>query len=247
MEHGFDIGQLVERKGDRMKCFIESASEQTVKVSLDGTRDVYLSIPMTEFIDRKWIVKRVNEQVNVNVSPKLNALFCHELQVARYRSMIQLEVYNLTINHEESVQHVQICVKPTRGVMVTKAFPKGKLTLVPTTLKVMTKAGDAPKSAVVVETPFTDAVFRLSNMPLPKSADADIAVPFWFLGKGEEDKQNMDIVIIKGPGGLNVPVARNTKQLKVGEMLYLPKAEESSGSSAHVVDSAPKKRARKSS
>lgn len=243
-ENGFEVGQLVERKGDRMKCFIESASESIVKLSLDGTRDIFINVPMVEFLDKKWSVKRVNEQVSVTLIPKPNSCKCADFQIAKYRAMIQLELCHMTVGYEDVVQHVQICVKPTRGVMVTKQFLKGKLTLVPTTLKVVAKGvkEDVPKSAVVVKTPYHDAVFCLSNVSLPKSADEGIAVPFWFLGRGEEDKQNMEIVHIKLSGDLIVPVARNTKQLKDGDMLYLPKAEDQSSSSTPPVKATPPKK-----
>ena len=244
-EYGFAVAQLVERKGDRMRCIIEKVEGHQVKLSLEGTPDVYIVVPLAEFADKKWVIKRVNEQTAVSITPRPNANACESMQVARYRALIQSELYNLTITHEDVVQHLRICIKPVKGVMCTKSFAKGKLTLVPTSMKVMSKSGEVPKSAVVVGTPYHAASFWLTNVPLPKSADDDIAVAFWFLGRGDEDKQNMEIVMLKCAGGLVFPVARNHKTIRSGEFLCLPKLDDGSGTSAAVAG-APKKKARTS-
>ena len=100
-EYGFAVAQLVERKGDRMRCTIEKVEGHQVKLSLEGTPDVYIAVQLAEFADKKWVIKRVNEQTAVSIVPRPNAKDCESMQVARYRALIQSELYDVTLAHEQ--------------------------------------------------------------------------------------------------------------------------------------------------
>jgi hypothetical protein len=224
--YGFNVGDTVERKADKSKGEIISADKQLVRLRIAG--DVVAAVPIETFLKRQWSVVAV-KTTTVSIQPTVQIQKCTDFVKHRIASFISIELSNLALQHQELLQHTQILVKPKKGVQVTKAFAKGKLLLVPLSLKVM--AGETPpKSAIVAPVQAGPLQFWLAPLPAPKNAD-HIAAPFWFVQHDKED--NMEMFSVKAsqasgvdPLTVQIPIARNSKPLVAGDWLIFPQRVE---------------------
>ena len=221
--YGFNVGDTVARKADKSSGKIISVDAQAVRLEIAG--DVVASVPIEAFLKRQW--STVSTKVEVELTPTLKLEQCPDFMNHRICTMISLELSNLAMQHQHFSQHIQIHTKPKKGVRVTKSFAKGKLLIVPVSLKVAFGAS-LPKAAVAVSVPGSTLHFWLVPLSAPKEAD-DITTPFWYMTRDTED--NMEMMTVKTsshssdlvPIIAQIPIARNSKPLSDGDWLVLPK------------------------
>jgi hypothetical protein len=226
--YGFNIGDRVERTADKSTGHIESFDEKVVRVKIAG--DVVAAVPIESFLKRQWHVLTSSKGDPVELKPSTDMMH-HSFMNCRLATFIQLELLNLTAQHRTCLEGVTIFTKPRRGIMVTKPFAKGKLTLIPTSFKVLFSKKLPHKTALSVLMDGHDFNFTVQAVSTPKTAD-DIAVPFWFVARDNE-QLNMEIVYVKSSSHpefnkfhVQIPIARNSKPLKEGDWLFLPKLQE---------------------
>lgn len=224
---GFQLGDWVERRADKARGKLFQITNESVKLEVEGSPDIIAAFPLKEFLTKQW-VKTTAKQEPVEFIPTGPMESFEAFVAARVAALIQAEVCSLSTLHEEMVLSTKVCVKPVKGVQCCGDFGKGKLTLVPTTIKVNYKAGNPPNGAAqALVQPRSPTSFWLGAVHLPKAGEEGMMVPFWHLQRSDEDF-NMEIVYIKFTHGtlqFKIPVAQNIKAVKAGEWLTLRKLE----------------------
>lgn len=238
---GFQVGDYVERKADKVRGQLIEVTNESVKIQMDDPVGVVGRFPLKDFLTKSW-VKTSAKPDPVELVPDGLASSFDAFVAARVSSIIQLEICTLTTSHEKLALSTKVCLKPVKGVVCTKSFDKGKFTLVPTTIKINFKAGKPPTGTSVVHVqPSSLLSFWLGPAHLPKVGDNGMIVPFWHMQK-DSDEWNMEITMVKVVHDgykLQIPVARNIKPLKAGDWLVLKKVD------AEDVEQPPSKRAKK--
>ena len=224
---GFHLGDWVERRADKARGKLFQITSESVKLEVEGSPDIIAAFPLKEFLTKQW-VKTTAKQEPVEFIPTGPMQSFDAFVAARVAALIQVEVCSLSSLREKMALSTKVCVKPVKGVQCCGDFGKGKLTLVPTTIKVNYKAGNPPNGAAqVLFQPQSPTSFWLGAVHLPKAGEEGMVVPFWHLQRSDEDF-NMEIVYIKFNHDslkFQIPVARNIKAAQAGEWLTFKKLE----------------------
>ena len=217
-EQGFRVGDHVARKAGNMRGQIEEILVDEVKVRLEDPPGVIGKFPLVAFLQHQWSQYKPKVHVGDVVLTVVPSA-CPQFSSCAAASAIHHAVSQLTFQHESLLQYLKIQLKP-KAVVVTKSFEKGKLILVPTCLKVSHSVDRPVRQVIDIRVPGSSAFFWLTPMSgLPKTDEAGHIVPFWHV-QGVDEHHNMELGWLKvGDTPFKVPVLKNSKQVKPGDVL----------------------------
>ena len=225
---GFLVGGFVRRKADKVEAQITAVQKDMVKMKMVEGGEA-CSASMQSFLDLDWaaFVPRESAQLVEDLAAHAPSLHpdWHAMRVAH---SIQTEILAMTDKHEmESCKHLSVQVKPGKAVIAQEKIGKGKLLLVPSTLKISVKPADAVvPSGFRVKTPYLDKSFwLLPTVIVPKETESPgFLNPFWLVQTTSiADEANMTLAYLKGTNAnkLELPVLKNTKHINPQDKLLL--------------------------
>lgn len=263
-ELGFVVGAHVTRKADKTFAQITGMADEYILLKMadaDGEESNH-KVHCRSFLKNEW----------KKYTPKKEVEYMSEF--TRYYGIHQDEFVQMMIKHRiiEEMHDVgatfamhdsdlQLEVRPSKGVIASKKFNKGKLVLVPVTCKITctpegksTPPQNIVLGALVKNLKGEKMVFSLApHVNLPKDDDDDkksdghgFICPFWFIEFTDDPlKVNMEIFPdLKGydQTGLRyweakpkIPAARNTRAIAENERLFLLKQKKDSTKSLEVI------------
>ena len=218
-ELGWQVGQTCRPKKDhKVSGIITEITKDAIKVDLG--HGVIQKVPAEDFESGQWVrftPKAAASTLDVEV--KWLPQNSHELHIMAMKGKIMQELLELTKQYTENMDSLHVQIKPGKTCKAGKKIAKGKLTLIPATLRVHAQAGKQKQEPCIVETEMKDVMFWLSptiNMPDPDddTKEAFIA-PFWFVKSHHHTPLcNMNIVKVNIDGSkIKFPALRNSCQL----------------------------------
>jgi hypothetical protein len=245
-ERGFRIGMSVCRKADNFRAHIEDM--QGDQVTLRTVKCEQVVATVSSFLNGEWAEyepkPEPEELLNwTQYSPQHSLDF----KIQRVKGLIMWELHELTVKHSAVLENLKVFLKPKKEVFASKGFEKGKLIIVPSTLKVDHKVGGGldvvPANAVNIGTLLGDGADKVRFWLVPtvvmpkanasKCSTNAFVCPFFMVRIVHEiDEGNMEIVpnMDKHNGNAEsptIPVMRNRKAIKAMDCLtmYVPKVE----------------------
>ena len=246
-ESGFHEKQFVQRRGDKVIAQIVEFQHDHVKLHVEEEPITgYAQVSAASFLVKKewkplsktpvapeevtdWAQFKASDHVDVKV---------HLAKAAIFQKLVEMEK-----KHQKTYDGLKIFVKPQRSVVASKPFSKGKLTLVPTTLKIEVKYdGDDPKEpgnhVCLGRAGHADLSFYLLqcfNAPTQKKEGGKtmgFVSPYWCVRPTRDpDEANCEksgeFSPTDGNSSLMIPTIRNSKDISVGDtlLLYVPKID----------------------
>ena len=175
-----------------------------------------------------------------------------EFKLALMIADIHQEVHGLvkSCDSHKMLSKLAIQIKPAKGIIAKAAFPKGKLVLVPYSMKVITrktKPEPLPNAVRVVCPAWKEREFWLANpnqWPKESSEDSGFISPvFCMQNTDEEDLANMEVFLSGNKASkVRIPLYRNTKKIAIDDHLQISKVKNVAGQIA--AEEPPAKRPR---
>ena len=224
---GFSIGSLVAKKSDNsIKGTIVNAdnNEVTILIEENGSSDNFLT---TSFLANEWsILPKVKPQEFIDDWMNFHPSSSAEFETFSMKALISTELSKLTHSHTDHLPSLRLQTKPYKSRYVTASIPKGKLILVPSSMKVECASEyKKPDQAMFHVCEFNGLKFWLNaTIVLPGTKATPFICPTWFIEyTTDPDQVNLEIKSL-GPFGdqrkVNIPVFRNTKALNAGDQLF---------------------------
>ena len=249
-EVGFDVGQLVQRKSDKVKGTIKELKDGKVYLEVVDDEGNLKNVSATyrSFFSGEW--KTIKEKKSLSVEDLtpylLDSSAYWKTQVNKAK--IIMELHELHAKHASVISDLTMNVRPTRGIFSKCSYPKNKLVLVPLTDKIVEKQ---PQTGMSVEIG-KEKKFYLQGHNLIKVNDDGLEAetfihPFWLVRTSHEHEEvNMEIVS-KRHGDFNIPVMTNITEVSEGAELvrYLAKRASPIEDLEVVDDSTKRRRIRK--
>lgn len=246
-ESGFYEKQFVIRRGDKVIAQIVEFQDDTVKLHIEeGPITGYAQVSAASFLEKKewkalsktpvtpeevtgWAEFKASDHLDVKV---------HLAKAAIFQKLLDLEK-----KHQKTYDGLKIFVKPQRSAVASKPFSKGKLTLVPTTLKIEVKHdGDEPKEpgnhVCIGRAGHSDLSFYLLpcfNVPTEKKEGGKkvgFVSPYWCVRPTRDPNEancekSGEFSPTDGNSSLMIPTIRNSKDIAVGDtlLLHVPKID----------------------
>ena len=159
---GFHVGSFVRRKQDRAESKIVSIERVLVNLQIqpDGTQG---TSSLQSFLDGEWVVfvPREAPEVIENLLPHKPSQH-PEWKVMAMITSVQAELLQITESQEACYEHLSVQVKPSKMVLANTKIAKNKLSLAPSTTKVVPKrVGQVVSGGYEVKTPSDDMCFWL--------------------------------------------------------------------------------------
>ena len=161
-----------------------------------------------------------------------------EFKLALMIADIHQEVHGLvkSCDSHKMLSKLAIQIKPTKGIIAKAAFPKGKLVLVPYSMKVITrkiKAEPLPNAVRVVCPAWKEREFWLANpnqWPKESSEDSGFISPvFCMQNTDEEDlatwRFSSQATRLPRCAKVRIPLYRNTKKIAIDDHLQISKVK----------------------
>lgn len=246
-EVGFHVGQLVQRKSDKVKGTIKEIKDGKVYLELvddEGNLKV-VTATYRSFFSGEW--KEIKEKKSLSVEDLtpylLDASAYWKTQVNKAK--IIMELHDLHAKHASVIGNLTMNVRPTRGIFSKCSYSEKKLFLVPLTDKIGEKQ---PQAGMWVEIG-KEKKFYLQGHNMVKVNDDGLDPetflhPFWLVRTSpDHDEVNMEIVS-KRHGDFNIPVMTNITEVSPGDELvrYVAKKASEIEDLEEVEDSASKRR-----
>lgn len=246
IESGFNVGVDVLRKQDKLSGTISVLGEPTSIMTRTG--DV-LSVSIDELM-KAW--KRVDKAASAAEEEELvDFKSCVADRSLAFRVLVHkqqmiLQMHQLTVKYPIADDKLKVMLKP-KNVMVTSAFKKHDLVIVPVTLKVDHKNTNVKDECVpssAIDVGFKDGVrywLSASNqVPNTKKNVTGFVCPFWLIASSASKEDcNMELHVGKDQ---SIPVVRNTVALKVGDALVLYRPAKDDKSKVAVEPQSKKRR-----
>ena len=229
-ELGFELGMHVQRRADKAEGEILEMSGSSVVLAMEAGR---FNVDCSAFMKNEWkIVKKSMQPVQFpyDVFKEHCGHQNHAMAEIVAKGQLAEALLKLEEKFLRCVQGVSIAWKPSRGVVAVQRFPKGKLTLAPSSYVISRKA---TALGVKVEMGMGgEDVWYLhpcicgpDNHHLLKPHS--FLAPFWFVKKSavaEEANVHMKNV---NSGSMVIPCLVNSKEVNEQEELiqYSPKPE----------------------
>ena len=141
VEKGYTVKSWVSRKKDKITAQIKSMSNTVVILSIEeGDLAGTVSVSHNSFHKGEWrVVKPPVEKVHLDhlelYVASTNNEFMKKILIGRITGkLLEMETSNMDV-----VEGLKLALKPRRNVIACKKFSKGKLVLVPTTLRIESK------------------------------------------------------------------------------------------------------------
>ncbi|CAE7432066.1 unnamed protein product [Symbiodinium sp. CCMP2592] len=245
---GYALGSNVRRRADKTTGKIQDVKGGLVYIQLDSG-DVAKE-PIDKILGNEWAVftpkseAEVLEDLSI-YSPSTNV----ELQAFMLQAEIARQLQKLFDEQSSGIDKLALQTKPQKQLQASQDIPKGKVTLVPLTSKILHK-GSSQASWFEVTTDWTmDArkFYLSSSCVLPKEDDDKIKpliVPFFFVNYTEdEDEANVKLQPMQAEksSSIKIPVFKSTKKIAAGEVVLCYKAKDLKAPPLHLSPSAAKR------
>ena len=246
-ESGFHEKQFVIRRGDKVIAQIVEFQDDHVKVHVEeGPITGYAQVSVASFLEkREWkpLSKTPPSSEEVADWSKFKASDHLDVKVHLAKAAIFKKLLDMEKKHQKTYEGLKIFVKPQRSVVASTPFAKGKLTLVPTTLKIEVKHdGDGPKESgsyvCIGRAGYADLSFYLMpcfNLPTEKKEGekkVGFVSPYWCVRPTRDPNEaNCEKIgqfsPTDGNSSLTIPTIQNSKDISVGDalLLYVPKID----------------------
>ena len=232
-ECGFEIGQFVRRKKDKVLCKIHEVQGEQVLLSIeDGPLTGMAHVATTSFLKGEWKMVQAPSEAEMVDFLQATAESSSEARFQIMRGEIQKKLIALEGQHAGTAYKlIQINTKPQRNVTCTKVIKKGKLQLVPTSLNISFKNPDQgselnPAGASISLGQIEDgfSAWLQSTFVLPKEEREGFISPFWLIRTTAKlSDANMELSHVFEASDenhtLKIPVLKNSRDLSEGEVL----------------------------
>lgn len=232
-EGGFEIGQLIERKADRVMAKLDRvAGNKAVLLLQDGPLSGWATVSVASLLKGEW--KKAAPKVDPVELPDFHGCLptcSRELCLMQVKGSIAGKLLDLEKKHIKVHDGLKVFLKPMKAVIAQKRFGKGELVLVPSTTKIVT---EQPQSGVCLgsvglaqEIESADISLWLAPCTiLPKEGGLKqpFVAPFWFVrSTSVKEDANCEVVPVMDSDHpnhlLKVPFLRNFKPIKSDEEL----------------------------
>ena len=234
---GFDVGQAIVRKADKLKAVITGLSGNSVTINVeDGPISGLAQVAARSFRQGEWKILKTAPEPPLEVSDcRLHsALHSREMKIGHVRGKVFSVLLSLENKHKQVLSGIKMTIKPQRDVIATRVFQPGKLVLVPCTYKIEARGEPAAGSIPLGE--IEGIKFQLA--PCYQGPDKDGSLeqaylqPFWSVRVTHEAaKANVELRPVlsydENNDKINVPLLQNTKDIYVDDVLlqFVPKKE----------------------
>ncbi|OLP82472.1 hypothetical protein AK812_SmicGene36890 [Symbiodinium microadriaticum] len=245
---GFALGCDVRRRADKTVGKIREVKNGFAYIDLSSGEVAKESID--KILANEWAVftPKVGAEVLEDLSiysPKTSA----EFQAFMLQAEIARQLQKLADEQSVGIDMLALQTKPQKVLQASQDIPKGKLTLVPLTSKILHKGSSQPNWFEVTTAWSMDSkkFYLASSCVLPKDDDPKIKpmiVPFFYVNYTEdEDEANVKLQQVQAEKGSSIkfPVFKSTKKIVSGEVLLCYKAKESKAPPLHLSPSATKR------
>jgi hypothetical protein len=257
IEKGFSVGRHVVNKTDvTIGATIVSYTNNAAKMKGD-LDDKDFDVAIVDILGGIWIIREAKPQAEevTWTSPSSS----DEFKQMVIKAQITCALAMLGHRFDASNSKVTVFQKP-KSVVANAPYAKGQLVLVPTTMKIECKVGDAsavPDKCVVVQLPkgAVDGVtYCLSPYTqMPNKNKSGFINPFFFVQTASNDDEdllaNMTLCIekveVENMGTICMLIMKNTTAILTGDSLRLP--SDSKGKINAKLQPSPKKIAAKAS
>lgn len=245
---GIAVDSHVRRKGDGTTGVIKSMDADVATVALDN--NVSVAVPLSDLMNGQWVTfkaKLVTQQMDVSACIGTETVE-YRLHVLRANVVVAIDgIIQDSLNSNKSLK---VLNKPRR-VEVLKSFSKGSLVIAPCSTRLVSKKcniDEVPTSALQLGELMPGVHFWLSQQTtIPTSEKTEGFVsPFWFIETStEKEEVNLELCYVKSTAvpKLRIPVYKNTKGIKAGDVLKL--WDSPAGESEPVVVESESKRRKK--
>ncbi len=267
-EMGFVVGAHVVRKGDKTYAQIVGMENEFVLLNLadatDATGESH-KVHCRSFLKKEWRKYTPKKEVEtLSEHEKYYGVHQDEFIQMMIKHRIIEEMHDLGATHSMHDSDLQLEVKPSKGVIALKKYPKGKLILVPVSCKIgcTPESKSIPTQNIVLGALVTNVheekmVFSLApHILLPKDDDEGydshgFLCPFWFIEFSDDpSKVNMEIFPDLHSydqtkqryweAKPKIPVARNTRPIAENERLCLLKPKKDTTKNLEVISRIPR-------
>ena len=186
-EAGFEPGVYIQRKKDQTLAQINSFSKDNVLVEVeDGPISGKATFKIATLLQGSWkVVERKAEPQDVEGLTDLLPLSSPAFLAHCLRGQVMQALFDLEAAHHHVHEQLRVQVKPVKAVFATEAFPKGKLVLVPCSLKL-----DGRRLGQIMDGNKTSLCLGQLSLKHAKLATCESMV-FWiqpFFSDGGKDK-----------------------------------------------------------
>ncbi|CAE7739759.1 unnamed protein product [Symbiodinium sp. CCMP2592] len=243
---GYALGRNVRRRADKTTGKIQDVKGGLVYIQLDSGDVAKESID--KILGNEWAVftpkseAEVLEDLSI-YSPSTSV----ELQAFMLQAEIARQLQKLFDEQSSGIDKLALQTKPQKQLQASQDIPKGKVTLVPLTSKILHKGSSQPSWFEVTTDWTMDArkFYVSSSCVLPKEDDDKIKpliVPFFFVNY-TEDEANVKLQPMQAEksSSIKIPVFKSTKKIAAGEVVLCYKAKDLKAPPLHLSPSAAKR------
>ena len=138
-----------------------------------------------------------------------------------------------THDSQKALGGLSVQLKPSRALVSSEVFGKGKLILVPYSWKVLTRSPKSEANAVQVQTKWKldDREFWIvSCNSLPKNSTPEegkhFLSPYFMVGSCEDEESANMVQVMSGIAQIRIPMLKNSKEIGIGTVLNFLKAKQ---------------------
>ena len=240
IEKGFEVGKMIQRRGDKVTAVIDSYQGDSVIVSMqEGPLSGKAKFPIEVLVGGKWkVIEPKGQPTMITDLMKVTPNSCAEMAIQTLKGKVISELWHLEQKHQKVHQSLNVQLKPHKGVYVTKAFGKEKLVLTPCSWKVEGRPvgdplNDQTRGLCLGQLSLSghakSYVFHIHPSYNPEDKNDPFVNPCFFVrSTTEESDANMEIHPKLTPSDKNhqmkIPVLRNTKPLDDQDelLVYIP-------------------------
>ena len=218
-ELGFIVGDIIKNQNDKTLFQIVAVDGSEIHVTNDtGNAE---RIALSSFQNKEWSieVKKPTPAMMPRYPPVENAAF----MAMAIKGEISQHLFELATSYR--VDELSVMSKPTKAVTATIKFPKGKLVLVPSTLKI--EMGPKLPSSLHVELKLyaqSELHFWLAPYTYAPDELADktkgFVAPFWFVGS-TDDQSTVNMELTSVSASCKIPLLKNICAIPAGTTLLI--------------------------
>lgn len=240
VEKGYTVNSWVSRKKDKITAQIKSMSNTVVILSIEeGDLAGTVSISHDSFHKGEWrVVKPPVEKVSLDHLEQYVASTNKEFMKKILIGLIGGKLLEMEKSHMDVVGGLKLALKPRRNVIACKKFIKGKLVLVPTTLRIESKdvseEASANQSICIGRCGTEKTAYYLNPCfanPLDKvDPGSAFVAPFWLVQTThDQEEANMHMSLTVDPSdknaNLKIPTLVNSCAVNADDVLlrFVPK------------------------
>ena len=238
-DQGFVLGACIKKKGEKFEGQITGLDGSSVTVK-DLKSGGVLKVQARDMLCSGWITfkpKADPESIASlqSMGPKKN----NDFLAGRVIAEIHGAMHELVTTHDsqKALGGLSVQLKPSRALVSSEVFGKGKLILVPYSWKVLTRSPkpEPMANAVQVQTKWKldDREFWIvSCNSLPKDSTPEegkhFLSPYFMVGSCEDEESANMVQVMSGTtqSSIRIPMWKNSKEIGIGAVLNFLKAKQ---------------------